>query len=184
MSVQGDLIREAETVVGIAARHDVQLLLIGALAMAAYQYVRLTEDVDMAGNIPIDQLRLLAGDLQRAGYQVELREPDGDDPLGGVLDVRSQAGLIQIISFADRFPAVIQDALRESRLLVRENSPLPIVPLPHLVVLKLYAGGFKSKADVVELLSRNPDTDLDGIAELCERYRIRGFEEIRNELSR
>lgn len=183
MSEHLDLLAEAEKIAKIASGQELRLILIGALALAAYQYVRTTEDVDMAGNVSLPQLRLLTDLLQGAGYQVELREPDAQDPLGGVLDVRSEAGLIQIISFADRFPAVIHDALSESRLVVRENSPLPIVPLPHLVVLKLYAGGLKSKADVVELLSRNADANLDEIEALCDHYRIRGFPEIRKELS-
>jgi len=184
MSDIPDLLAEAEQIAEMAAHHEVRLILIGALALAAYQYVRTTEDVDMAGVVSLPQLRLLADVLKEAGFEVELREPDAQDPLGGILDVRSRSGLIQIISFAGRFPAVIQDALREARLVVRENSALPIVPLPHLVVLKLYAGGFKSKADVAELLSRNPDADLEEIEALCTRYRIRGFPEIRKELER
>lgn len=41
---------------------------------------------------------------------------------------------------------------------------------------KLYAGGMKSKADIVELLNRNPDADRDEIRMLCQRYRLRGLE--------
>jgi hypothetical protein len=51
-----------------------------------------------------------------------------------------------------------------------------VVPLPHLVALKLYAGGMKSRADIVELLSRNPDGDMAEIRELCDRWRLRGLD--------
>jgi hypothetical protein len=34
----------------------------------------------------------------------------------------------------------------------------------------------KSKADIVELLKRNPDADRDEIQLLCRRYRLRGLE--------
>jgi len=67
---------------------------------------------------------------------------------------------------------------------VTEDSLLQIIPLPHLVVLKLYAGAFKSKADIVEVLSRNEEADLDDIAALCDRYRVWVFAEIRQELHR
>ena len=50
------------------------------------------------------------------------------------------------------------------------------VPLPHLVALKLYAGGTKSLADIVELLSRNPDADVAAIRDLCQRWRLRGLD--------
>jgi hypothetical protein len=51
-----------------------------------------------------------------------------------------------------------------------------------LVALKLYAGGYKSKADIVELLSRNPELDLDEIRAVCDRYRLPGIDELIAEL--
>ncbi len=39
--------------------------------------------------------------------------------------------------------------------------------LPDLVALKLYAGGPKSRADVVELLARNEPLELDAIRSAC-----------------
>jgi hypothetical protein len=85
---------------------------------------------------------------------------------------------MQIINFGGRFPAVIDDAVRFSNLAVREGSPLKLVPLPHLIALKLYAGGHKSKADIIELLARNPDLDLDETRAVCQRYRLNGLDEL------
>lgn len=184
MDADKDLLAEAEKIAELAFEQGIELLVIGALALAAHNYVRTTGDVDLAGNVEIAQLEILAGIMKKMGYEVKLRRPDAQDPLGGVLDIHSPAGLIQIISFAQTFPAVIQDALQEADLILREDSRLRILPLRHLVVLKLYAGGFKSKADILEVLSRNPDEDLDAIETLCNRYRIRGFQEIRRELER
>jgi len=157
---------------------------IGAAALAGHGYVRLTRDLDLAGNLPLGRLRDLSTALRETGYATELREPDAEDPLGGVLDIHGNFGQIQVISFEGRFPAVIQDALTVAALQVRHESPLKIIPLPHLVALKLYAGGFKSKADIVEVLSLNPTADLEAIEALCERYRVQGFAEIRRELDR
>ena len=55
----------------------------------------------------------------------------------GVIDVGGSFGRVQIVSFSGRFPAVIEDAVRLSTLVVREDSPLKIVPIPHLIALKL-----------------------------------------------
>ena len=41
--------------------------------------------------------------------------------------------------------------------------------VPHLVALKLYAGGQKSASDVLELLARHPDEDLEALGALCAR---------------
>jgi len=170
------ILHAAETVVGILKQHRVDAVVIGAVALAAHHYVRQTNDVDLGVNADLPVLRTLVDALRRAGFDAELREPDGDDPLGGVIDVTGPFGLVQIVSYAGRFPGVIDDALRD-------GSPLRLVPLPHLVALKLYAGGHKSKADIVELLARNPEADLDQIRARCRRYRLSGLEELISEVS-
>ena len=172
------ILHAAETVVGILKQHRVDAVVIGAIALAAHHYVRQTDDIDLGVNADVPTLRTVVDSLRREGFAAELREPDGTDPLGGVIDVTGPFGLLQIISYADRFPAVIEDALRSAELVVREGSPLRLVPIPHLIALKLYAGGHKSKADIVELLVRNPDIDLDEVRALCRRYRLRGLEEL------
>jgi hypothetical protein len=172
------ILEAAEDILEILRSHRIDAVVIGAVALAAYNYVRQTEDIDLGVNANPAQLRALARLLESKGYAVELRSSDGADPLGGVIDVRGPFGILQIISFADRFPAVIDDALSASKMVVREGSPLKIVPLPHLIALKLYAGGHKSKADIVELLIRNSDADLESVKKLCRRYRLRGLDKL------
>lgn len=178
MNESAAILQAAETVVGILKRHRVDAVVIGAVALAAYRYVRQTNDLDLGVNADLPTLREVVASLRWEGFVAELREPDGDDPLGGVIDVTGPFGLLQIVSFAGRFPAVIEDALRASTLVVRPGSPLRLVPAPHLIALKLYAGGYKSKADIVELLARNPDIDLGEIRAVCKRYRLTGIEEL------
>jgi hypothetical protein len=178
------LIAAAEDILLRLAAHRVDAVVIGAVALAAYRYIRQTDDLDLGVNADVKQMRAIAESLRAAGYDVELREPDGNDPLGGVIDVSGSFGLLQIISYADRFPAVIEDAFRESTLVVRKGSPLRLVPIPQLVALKLYAGGLKSKTDIVELLQRNPEVALDSIKAVCARYRLRGLEDVLAEVKR
>lgn len=178
MSHPDDLLRNAEKVLAILARHQLDAVVIGAVALAAHHYVRQTDDLDLGVNADLPALRAVVASLREAGFEAELREPDAADPLGGVIDVSGRFGMIQIISYAGRFPAVIEDALRLSTLVVREGSPLKIVPLPHLIALKLYAGGHKSKADIIELLVRNPDLDLGEVRTVCDRYLVGGIDEL------
>jgi len=184
MENQSDIMSAAEDIMGELRLHHIDAVIIGAVALAAYNYVRQTDDMDLGVNAEITALRELALALQAKGYDVALREPDTQDPLGGVLDVAGPFGLVQLISYADRFPSVIDDALRETTLVARAGSPLKIVPIPQLVALKLYAGGVKSKADIIELLVRNPDVDLEQIDTVCMRYRIQGFRELIPEIER
>ncbi len=175
-------LKAAERVVAVLEQNGIGALVIGAVALAAYRYIRQTEDIDLGVNAGLPVLRAVADALRQDGFCVELREPDGDDPLGGVIDVAGPFGVVQVISFADRFPAVIDDALKQAHLEVRPRSRLRLIPVPHLIALKLYAGGYKSKADIVELLIRNPGLDLDEIRQVCAGYRLRGLDELIGDL--
>ncbi len=172
----------AEQVVEILKQHRIDAVVIGAVALAAYHYVRQTRDIDLGVNADIAVLRDILVSLREAGFTAELHEPDGTDPLGGVIDVSGHFGVLQIVSFGGRFPAVIEDAIHNATMVVSPRSSLKLVPLPQLVALKLYAGGLKSKADIVELLRRNPDADIDTIRAVCKRYRLHGLEGILSEL--
>ena len=172
------LLQAAEDVVGLLEGQKIEAVVIGAVALAAYQYVRQTEDIDLGINAPVKTLEHLKQVLQKAGYHAVLRLPDDQDPLGGVIDIETTHGFLQIISFADRFPAVIEDAVRSAQNAIRPGSRLKLVPLPHLIALKLYAGGHKSKADIVEVLSRNPSLPLEEVRQLCRKYQLEGLDDL------
>lgn len=175
-------LRAAERVACLLAADGVPAVVIGAVALAAHRYVRHTEDIDLGVDANLPQMRALVAALEEDGFDAELHPPDGDDPLGGVIDIRGDFGLIQVVSFADRFPAAIRDALAGDPVLIRPGSGLRLVPIAQLVALKLYAGGPRSKADIFELLRRNPEADLEAIRATCRRYRLRGLDAILAEL--
>lgn len=174
-------LKSAEEIVGILGSHQIDAIVIGAVALAAHHYVRQTEDIDLGINTNLASLRSVVKSLNASGYQAVLREPDLHDPLGGVIDVNGPFGLIQIVNYGERFPAVIDDAFKEASMSVRKGSQLKIVPLPYLIALKLYAGGYKSKADIIELIQRNPDLDLDAVRLLCQKYRLTGLKDLISE---
>jgi hypothetical protein len=176
MASPDEVIRAAEEVAAILESRGVGAVVIGAVALAAHGYVRFTEDLDLGVNTDLGTLSRVAEALRTAGFEVQVREPDGEDPLGGVVDVRGPFGLVQIVNYGGRFPAVIDGGLAAADTVIRPGSRLRIVPLPHLVALKLYAGGTKSRADIVELLSRNPDADMAAIRALCQGLRLRGLD--------
>jgi hypothetical protein len=172
------LLQAAEDVVALLEGQKIEAVLIGAVALAAYHYVRQTEDIDLGINASVQTLENLTQVLQKAGYSAALRLPDNQDPLGGVIDIETPDGFLQIISFAERFPAVIEDAIHSTQTAIRPGSRLKLVPLPHLIALKLYAGGHKSKADIIEVLSRNPSLPLEEVRQLCRKYQLEGLEDL------
>jgi hypothetical protein len=174
----------AERIARMLAGFNIPVVVIGAVALAAHRYVRFTEDIDLGVIADLAGMRRLVESLREEGYQAELHEPDGDDPLGGVIDVPGSFGLVQIISFDARFPAAIRDALDGEDIRIGPGSMLRIVPIPQLVALKLYAGGWKSHADIVELLRRNPEVSADLLRETCRKYRLRGLDRVLEDLQR
>lgn len=180
MSTSGDrqdrTLLAAEKIAALLSRAGVESVLIGAAALAVHGYPRATRDLDLATGVDPKLLRDLAVELERQGFSAELSEPDLNDPLGGVLRVRgSDIDPIEIVNFcnppASGFPALINAALSDA-VPYRPGASLRVVSLPHLVVFKLYAGGQQSKLDVLELLSRNPQVDLNALRELCRRFRL------------
>jgi hypothetical protein len=172
------ILESAEDIVEVLSSYHIDAVVIGAVALAAHHYVRQTEDIDLGINASLSSLHSVVQSLNANGYKAVLREPDMDDPLGGVIDVSGSFGLVQIVNYGGRFPAVIDDALHTARMSVRAGSRLKVVPLPYLIALKLYAGGHKSKADIIELIVRNPNLDLDEVRLLCGKYRLAGLEEL------
>lgn len=177
-------LRAAERVVALLSGNGVPAVVIGAVALAAYRYIRYTADIDLGVDADLPTMRSLVETLRNDGFQVELREPDGEDPLGGVIDITGDFGMVQVVSFADRFPAAIRDAFVGEPQPIRPGSGLRLIPMAQLVALKLYAGGLMSRVDILEMLRRNPDADLDSIRGTCRRYRLRGLDAILAELGR
>ena len=163
----------AERVVETARGLGIETALIGANAMAVHNYVRGTEDVDLASAVdPGTQLVALQRAVEGAGLRTVLRLPDEDGPRGGVLvvwehsdDDGDPVDPVEVVNFVNPHRRRASPAMRaiERAEPIDTGSPVRCVRLPDLVALKLYAGSRMDLADIVELLVRNPDADLDDI---------------------
>lgn len=177
----------AELVARIAAALHIQTALVGAYALAAHHYVRGTKDIDLATTVPFEQLGRLQRALEAAGLQTLLRSPDVEDPLGGVLVVwtrSDEAGEpidpVEVINFVNPHrprPSPAIEAIRNA-IGLAEKPALRYPRLADLIALKLDAGGLRDQADVVELLVRNPDADLEQIRSTCKRYGLDRIDEL------
>jgi hypothetical protein len=166
----------AERAVAILAEEHVDALVIGALALAAHNYPRATDDLDLAIAVAPSELGRLAARFEAEGWSADVRTPDPSDPLGGVVDVRAPgADLVQVVNFdnspAGGFPRLVRDAL--PRALPLGEGALRVVDLPMLIAFKLYAGGSKSALDVLELLARN-DVDRGALHQRCADLGLAG----------
>lgn len=162
----------------------IETTLIGAYALAAYEYVRGTADIDLGASVTLQQLRELASELAGLGLHAHLELPEDSDVLGGVLRVWEYADddgapidPVEIVNFLNPYrprlnPAA--EAIRHAQA-VDGKPALRFPKLEHLIALKLYADSLKDDADIVEVLVRNPGADLEAIRATAKRF---GFERI------
>ncbi|MHB8877557.1 MAG: nucleotidyl transferase AbiEii/AbiGii toxin family protein [Myxococcaceae bacterium] len=165
-------LRVAEQALGVLGKHRIDAVVIGAMALAVHHYPRETEDLDLAIAVGPTELPGLVKEFRELGWAVELREPDSNDPLGGVIDIRAPgADLVQIVNFdnppAGGFPRLVREAA-QSALPLAAGSGLRVADLHTLIAFKLYAGGAKSKLDIMELLDRNQPVDMEALRKRCE----------------
>ena len=143
--------------------------MIGAAALSVHGYTRGTKDLDLAVLIdPYTKLRALRDALVASGLQCELRMPDDDDPLGGLLAIRDLRGedaeavdLVEVVNFGNPYrPRHTPAAAAMARAEPVAGTSLRCVTFEDLVAFKLYAGNLPDLADIQQLLARNPDVDL------------------------
>jgi hypothetical protein len=166
----------ATHVVDVLKAHHADAVIIGAMALAVHRYPRETVDLDLATATDPEHLESIAQELRGLGYEVQVYPADADDPLGGVIDVRAVgADLVQVVNFMNPpsggFPRLVADAAASATHLV-PGGRLKVADLPTLIAFKLYAGGPKSQLDLLELLARNPELDIEQLRALCKDYRL------------
>lgn len=169
------IIQFAERIAGILAREGISTAMIGAAAMAVHGYARSTADLDLGTVIePTPALTRLAAELREQGLDASYEHPDREDALGGVVRVQlSPDAAIDVVNFLNPYRTGIEKLAREALEKAQpaeDGSPLKVVPLAHLIGLKLYAGGSKAAADVSELLKANPELPVESLRRFLEPH--------------
>ena len=176
----------AERIAEIARSLGIDLVLIGAAALAAYGHLRGTSDLDFASATdPFAKLPGLENALNGVGLRTRLVLPDEIDSLGGVLRVWDKEDddgdpidPIEIVNFYNPLRPLhlpIGDFIRDAIELV---GKLRCVTLSHLILMKMHTGGYDDYADVVTLLKKNPDADLERIRSLCLAWGQRDIDDL------
>ena len=126
--------------------------LIGATALAVHGISRSTLDQDV---LVVDVHVLDAEFWGPLGHDaaVDVRRGDSEDPLRGVVRIRSAA---------DRDVDVVVGRYDWQREIIARSMPVPGAPIrvadpADLILLKLYAGGSQDRWDIEQLLALRPD---------------------------
>ncbi len=128
----------------------VSCALIGAGAMAAHGVSRSTSDLDLLATDRAVLEPPFWAALEARGVAVDVRRGDEDDPLAGVVRFASTGE--RPVDLVVGRPAWLRQALARAVPATLGAASVPVVTLPDLVLLKLYAGGPQDAWDVEQLL--------------------------------
>lgn len=128
---------------------DVPYALVGAGALAVHGVSRSTVDHDLLTTQP----RVLARPFWSAlpvDVRVDPRRGDGADPLAGVIRFTQQdeRDVDLVVGRAGWMDGVLQRRIT----VPLPGHDLPVVSMPDLILLKLYAGGTQDSWDIAQLL--------------------------------
>jgi hypothetical protein len=128
--------------------------IIGATALTVYGVNRSTLDLDLFVTSPAS----LGPDLWTSlpsSVEVDIRRGDLTDPLAGVVRFRAPG--------SQPIDLVVGKLIWQRELIERAvpagNGP-PVVRLPDLILLKLYAGGPQDAWDIQQLLERTDGAEI------------------------
>jgi hypothetical protein len=164
-----------ELVARVASRLQ-SYAVVGAYALAARGYVRQTADFDMMTTDPAALRRETWEDLSNGGIEVRVRKGDADDPLAGVVRIRSHDSSIDVVVAKYRWQ---QTVIERAETIEVSGIDLRIPKTTDLILLKLFAGGYGDLHDVTRLLETRPreellaevDTALEGLPdEMRQRW--------------
>jgi len=141
--------REAAQVTNIARSKGVNVAVVGGLAMQVYGSSRLTGDLDMIADAPIN-LPIMR-ELSFGGY--ETVSPGGIE--------------LDWIIRNDFYQLLYLEALKESEEIM--NGAYRVVPLHYLAAMKMAAKRLKDKADLDEMFSF-PEFDEQKTREIINKF--------------
>ncbi len=148
-------------------KQQIRYAVIGSYAVAAWGPIRATQDIDLFCSLS-DVTRLVNA-LDDAGYRLEHRIGDPDDPIASVVRIAAPANSdvfeIDVLSGIRGAPADLLDRVRWIQL---HDLRLPVASPEDTIVLKLIGGSAQDLADASGIIqTRETQLSVPLIRKLC-----------------
>ena len=147
------LIQALRKILSVLENLEVPYALIGGLALAFYNVVRATKDLDLLILLSPIEMERLAGQLTANGLRAQARKGAPGDPVVGVVvvDLPIDAGHVScdLLLPSARWQS---EAVRNAQTFETEGLSLRVVRARDLFLLKLYADGPQDLLDAGSLL--------------------------------
>lgn len=147
------LFQALSRILGVLENLGVPYALIGGLALAFYEVVRATEDVDLLILLSPADMATLAEQITANGLRASVRKGPPGDPIVGVVVVEIPVDGGELACDLLLPSAHWQsEAVRNARTFEVEGLPVRVVQARDLFLLKLHAGGPQDLLDASRLL--------------------------------
>ncbi len=155
--------------VSLLTSDGIDYAVIGALAASVHGVVRASIDADAVLSINTPRLRQLEKRFADAGYEVQLREGDFDDPVPAVLVITDSHG--NRVDFLGGVRGLEAAAFSRSITVPFQGRSLRVIGLEDLIAMKIFAGAPKDLNDAGAAIQVAGDAlDLDLLRRLAKGY--------------
>jgi predicted nucleotidyltransferase len=148
-------------VVAVLEDEGIDYAVIGAMAASLYGPLRGTADADALLWVTQPKLRQLGRVLEKAGFHIELRDGDPDDPIPALLAVTDRYE--NRIDLLAGLRGVDPEALSRSITVPFRGASLRFIGREDFIAMKCFAGGPQDIQDARGALkgaASGPDVDL------------------------
>ena len=155
--------------VSVLTSDGIDYAVIGALAASVHGVVRASVDADAVLSINTPRLRQLEKRFAGAGYEVQLREGDFEDPVPAVLVITDSHGnRVDLLGGVRGLEAA---AFSRAITVPFQGRSLRVIGLEDLIAMKIFAGEPKDLNDAGAAIQVAGDTlDLDLLRRLAKGY--------------
>lgn len=156
-------------VIEVLRREDIDYAVVGALAAAVYGTIRASADADALVSLSLARLTALSRALKRAGFDVQLRRGDADDPIPAMLVVTDQHG--NRVDLLGGLRGLDPQVLARTTEIPFSGETIRVVSREDFIAMKCFAGGPQDLEDARVALGTSGETlDLDLLRRVTRRF--------------
>lgn len=156
-------------VLDVLRAKTVKYAVVGAMAGAVHGVIRASLDADAIVSLAAQEASALSNDLTAAGFNVELKKGDFEDPISAVLVIKDKyRNRVDLLFGLKGFDP---DAFDRTLQVEMNGQPLQVVGREDFIAMKLYAGGPVDLRDAQQAFFVNRDAiDIPLLEKLTARF--------------
>jgi hypothetical protein len=156
-------------VAAVLAERAIEYAVIGAMAAAVHGSIRATTDADALVSVSMSKVAQLKGAFKKAGFNVELRSGDADDPIPALLAIGDKHG--NRVDLLAGLRGLDKKAFSRAITVPFHGSSLRVISRDDFVAMKCFAGGPQDLADARNALqAASEPVNVDLLRRLTRRF--------------